>query len=217
MNEVENILIQQEDNLIEEMEIIEKTSKTNNKFEEEFQSALKDSIFEFHKTGLIIVNKDKEYEKYEQGKNSCPNCETKFLYHGTKIEYSSEILPNNFKVGRDCWYGLGIYFSDQIDYARYYWNGLQHVNKIPKIDESFSLIASEVYYDRTKRKQIYNFNYYIKLDHMPNNIEIFDKYKDKIIEKNSIHYVEVSGENTYVIPQDEKPDKIYWKRICYYL
>jgi len=166
---------------------------------------------------LIIVNKDKEYEKYEQGKNSCPNCETKFLYHGTKIEYSSEILPNNFKVGRDCWYGLGIYFSDQIDYARYYWNGLQHVNKIPKIDESFSLIASEVYYDRTKRKQIYNFNYYIKLDHMPNNIEIFDKYKDKIIEKNSIHYVEVSGENTYVIPQDEKPDKIYWKRICYYL
>ena len=34
MNEVENILIQQEDNLIEEMEIIEKTSKTNNKFEE---------------------------------------------------------------------------------------------------------------------------------------------------------------------------------------
>ena len=52
---------------------------------------------------------------------------------------------------------------------------------------------------------------------MPNNIEIFDKYKDKIIEKNSIHYVEVSGENTYVIPQDEKPDKIYWKRICYYL
>ncbi len=210
MNEVENILIQQEDNLIEEMEIIEKTSKTNNKFEEEYQSALKDSIFEFHKTGLIIVNKDKEYEKYEEGKKSCPNCETKFLYHGTKIEYSSEILPNNFKVGSDCWYGLGIYFSDQLDYARYYWNGWNtknsNINKIPKIDESFSLIASEVYYDRTKRKQIYNFDYHIKLDHMPNNIEIFDKYKDKIIQKNGIHYVEVSGENTYLIPQNEKPD-----------
>lgn len=36
---------------------------------------------------------------------------TKFVYHGTKIEYSSSILSDNFLVGKDCWYGLGIYFT----------------------------------------------------------------------------------------------------------
>ena len=44
MEEVENILINQENKLIEEMETIENLSKTNNKFEEEFNLALKDSI-----------------------------------------------------------------------------------------------------------------------------------------------------------------------------
>jgi len=210
MEEVENILINQENKLIEEMETIENLSKTNNKFAEEFNLALKDSIFEFHKTGLIIVNKDKDYDEYNKRKEECNNLKTKFLFHGTKIEYSSEILPNNFKVGKDCWYGLGIYFSDQLDYARYYWNGWDTenscINKIPKIDESFSLIVSEVYYDETKYEQIYDFKYHIKLDHMPDYNEIFNKYKEKIIQKNGIHYVEVDGKTTKVFPKNEKPN-----------
>ena len=42
---------------------------------------------------------------------------------------------------------------------------------------------------------------------MPNNIEIFNKYKNKIVQKNGIHYVEVSGKDTRVIPQNKKPNK----------
>lgn len=39
-----------------------KTSVLNKKFEEELENALKDSIFEFRRTGLCIINKD-EFSK----------------------------------------------------------------------------------------------------------------------------------------------------------
>lgn len=147
-NEMEIILQNNEESLLEEMETIERTSKVNDDFKKELESALKDSIFEFNTTGIIIVDKGRQFDEYQTSKSNCSNCQTKFLFHGTKIDSSSLILPSNFRVGKDCWYGLGIYFTDQIDYARYYWNGWDTINscinKIPKIDESFSLIASEV-------------------------------------------------------------------------
>ena len=202
LNDLEIILENNEKEIYEEMKIVQRTSKTNADFEKEFELALKNSIFEFRKTGLIIVNKDSQFKIFQSNKSACPNLRTKFLYHGTKIEYSSEILPSNFKVGRDCWYGLGIYFTDQIDYARYYWNGWTTenscINKIPKEDELFSLVVSEVYYDNSKFKEITDLSKYIKLDHFPDEDEIFKKYKDKIVQKNGIHYVEVDGESTNV-------------------
>ena len=166
--------------------------------------ALKNSIFEFYTTGIIIVNKDKQFDDYQLNKSKCSNCQTKVLFHGTKIEYSSKILPTNFKVGKDCWYGLGVYFTDQIDYARYYWNGWDSeescVNIIPNIGESFSIIASEIYYDKNNFLQIYDLNKKVKLNEMPDKNEIFEKYKDKIVQKNGIHYVEVNYGNCEVIP-----------------
>ena len=202
-NEMEIILQNNEESLLEEMETIERTSKVNDDFKKELESALKDSIFEFNTTGIIIVDKGRQFDEYQTSKSNCSNCQTKFLFHGTKIDSSSLILPSNFRVGKDCWYGLGIYFTDQIDYARYYWNGWDTINscinKIPKIDESFSLIASEVYYDKSKFKQIFDFSKNITLDHMPDENEIFVKYQNKIVQKNGIHYVEVNGENTRVI------------------
>ena len=203
-NEMEIILQNNEESLLEEMETIERTSKVNDEFKKELESSIKESIFEFSTTGIIIVDKGKQFDDYQENKSNCNNCQTKFLFHGTKIDSSSLILPSNFRVGKDCWYGLGIYFTDQIDYARYYWNGWDTlnscINKIPKIDESFSFIASEVYYDKSKFKQIFNFSKRVVLDHMPDQKEIFVDNKDKIVQKNGIHYVEVNGKNTKVIP-----------------
>ena len=155
-NEMEIILQNNEESLLEEMETIERTSKVNDDFKKELESALKDSIFEFNTTGIIIVDKGRQFDEYQTSKSNCSNCQTKFLFHGTKIDSSSLILPSNFRVGKDCWYGLGIYFTDQIDYARYYWNGWNCLYEIPNIGESFSLVVSEVYYDKSKFKQIYD-------------------------------------------------------------
>ena len=201
--ELEKILNEDEKNLKEEIEVWEKTSALNKKLLEELENAFRDSIFEFRKTGLCIINKEEFSKEYELNKKNCQNCETKFLYHGTTIKCSSSILSDNFRVGRDCWYGLGIYFSDQLEYARYYWDGWKCLNKIPKMNESFSLLASEVFYDKNKLKQIHDYKFAIKLKKFPNDEEIFGKYKNNIVDRNGIHYVEVEGEETYVITKDE--------------
>ena len=201
-SEIQKILNEDENNLKEEIEVWEKTSVLNKKFEEELENALKDSIFEFRRTGLCIINKDEFSKDYELNKKNCQNCQTKFLYHGTTIKCSSSILSDNFRVGRDCWYGLGIYFTDQLEYARYYWDGWKCLNLIPKMNESFSLIASEIFYDKSKFKQIYDYKNAITLKKSPKEEEIFGKYKDKIIDKNGIHYIEVEGKETFVITKD---------------
>ena len=46
---------------------------------------------------------------------------TKILFHVTEIKYSSKKLISDFYIGKDNWYGVGIYFTDQFDYAKYYY------------------------------------------------------------------------------------------------
>ena len=203
-NELEKILNDEEESLKEEIKVWEKTSELNEKFVKELEKNFRDSIFEFRRTGTVVINKEEFTKGYEFNKLKCNNCTTKFVYHGTKIDYSSSILTDNFLVGKDCWYGLGIYFTDQLEYARYYWNGWKCINKIPKMNESFSLIASEIFYDKTKFKQIYDYNYAIKLKDFPKDEQIFGEFKNMTVQKDGVHFVEVEGENTQVITQNKK-------------
>ena len=203
-NELEKILNDEEEILKEEIEVWEKTSELNEKFVKELEKDFRDSIFEFRRTGTVVINKEEFTKGYEFNKLNCKNCTTKFVYHGTIIDYSSSILTDNFRVGKDCWYGLGIYFTDQLEYARYYWNGWKYINEIPKMNESFSLIASEIFYDKTKFKQIYDYNYAIILKDFPKEEQIFGEYKNYTVEKNGVHFVEVEGKNTQVITQNKK-------------
>ena len=55
-------------------------------------------------------------------------------------------------------FGEGVYFTDMLDYAWYYAGEerRKNFNNIPKIDESFSVVVSEVYYDKTKLEKVYN-------------------------------------------------------------
>lgn len=182
--------------ILEEINIINKIYKSHKQFENELDLALKDSIFEFYKIGLVIVKNDYINDEFQNNKLNCQNCVTKYLFLGTTIDFSSQILQTNFKVGRDHWYGLGIYFTDQIDYARYYWNGWDTpnscINKISRVDEKFSILISEIFYDKNKLKHIHDYSLKIVLKDSPNEEDIFTKYKDKIVQIYGIHYVEVS-------------------------
>ena len=75
--EIEKILNEDKENLKEEIEVWEKTSALNKKLAKELENAFRDSIFEFRKTGLCIINKEEFSKEYELNKKNCQNCETK--------------------------------------------------------------------------------------------------------------------------------------------
>ena len=160
---------------------LSKYEDINKFFEKEFLSALKNSYFDYSLISISI--KDKEnLMNYIENKNKCLNCEKMFLYHGTQIDPISKIITSGFLYSRKPFYGLGIYFSDMIDYIEFYCGGetyedrRDNFGKTLSIGETFSFVASEVYYDRNKKKNIYDFNYYIdELDHFPNYEEIKKK------------------------------------------
>ena len=199
----ENEEIDLEKEINKEIENLENNKLFNNVLKMNLDKIFKDSVFEYKITGLVSINKDNQKNNYERAKQECPNCETKLLFHATQIQFSSKILTTQFKVGKDNWFGLGVYFSDQFDYVQFYYSGI--TGFIPKVNQSFSVVAAEVFYDKTKYKQIYNNrDYYVLLDHLPSEHEINVTYKDKTVEKNGIHYVEVDSVTTNPIAQNGK-------------
>ena len=122
-------------------------------FEIEFEKAKRNSIFEFSIVSLVIIERE-EYIKFEKGKNNCPNIVDKILFHGTNIDPISNILTGYFnkskKKGTSI-FGEGVYFTDLLDYCWYYGGprgNRENINKIPKINDTFTLIACSTYYDQ---------------------------------------------------------------------
>ena len=57
--------------------------------------------------------------------------------------------------------GEGVYFTDSLDFAWFYSsenddNHYDNINKIPKLGQSFTFVASEIYYDRNKFDIVYD-------------------------------------------------------------
>lgn len=129
--------------------------------------------------------------------------ETKILFHGTRINFSSKILTSNFLLSKDNYFGLGVYFTDQLDYAKYYYNFQETYSFITKLNESFSIVISEVYYDKTKFKHIKDYSKSIFFNELPNENTI-EQYKSKTIEKNGIHFAEVDTLSCSVISENNK-------------
>ena len=210
--EIKAIAINHEKELEIEMENIKKNENFNNQLKNILENNYKESIFEYRITGLVVMNNDSFKKRYEEEKSKCPNCETKILFHSTHINYSSKILTTNFIVGKDNWYGMGVYFADQFDYAKYYYRKNLYDNSeanenlftIPKLNDSFSIVVSEVYYDKSQRKQIYNHKLHKKIDYFPTEEQLNTKFKEYTVPKNSIHFIEVDATNCLVINENEE-------------
>ena len=138
--------------------ILAKLEKYDNIFEMEMEKALKNSIFEYKIINIIII--DKNDDEYQRAKNNCRNIETKILFHGTKIDAITGILSAQFYDAGIAIFGPGVYFTDMLDYAWYYAGEEYRGNFeiIPRIGNSFSFVASEIFYDRNKRVTVYNNN-----------------------------------------------------------
>ena len=176
---------------------LSKYQKYNEFFEEELSKNLKESFLDYSVKSLAILSKQNK-KKYEASKSQCPNVVKRILYHGTQIDVISKIMIDDFKYTKKAFYGMGIYFSDMLDYVGFYAGGTNFTNrranfgKILPINTNFSLIASEIYYDSKKFKKIENLDYKVQtLDDFPTYDEIKTKYKDKMVQKNGIHFVNV--------------------------
>ena len=200
---IKNLAENQELELNEEIQNIKSNESFNKSLLENLESSFKESVFEFSITGLVSNNKENQKLEYEQKKKNCPNCATKILFHATKIQFSSKILTTNFLLSKDNYFGLGVYFGDQLDYIKYYYNYPDTYTYITKLNESFSIVVSEVYYDETKFKQIYDYSKYVYFQTMPNE-ETIKQNKSKTVEKNGIHFAEVDSFSCSVINKDKK-------------
>ena len=174
-------------------------------FEEEFIKAQKESIFDYSAISLAILDNN-HFNNYNKAKSKCPNCVKKILYHGSQSENIGKITTTEFKYTRKAFYGMGIYFSDILDYISFYSGGdkfedrRKNFNKILPPNSIFSLIAAEIFYDQKLLKHIRDDSLKVpKLDHFPTYQEIKTLYPDKMVKKNGIHFITVETSHGHAI------------------
>ena len=113
-------------------------------FNKDFERAKKKSIFEFSIISMVIIERQ-DYEKFEKERKKCPNRVDKILFHGTSIEPISCILTNLFR--KYCWfYGGNV-------------SNRANKNKIPKVNEYFTLIACSTYYNKKWLRKVIDYKY----------------------------------------------------------
>ena len=188
-----------------------KFDEFNSFFENELENALKNSYFDYSVISMALYEKSRR-KKYLKERQKCPNCIKRVLFHGTQIDPISKIVTNEFKYTRKAFYGMGIYFSDMLDYIGFYAGGTDYDTrrdnwcKIIPIQKTFSCVAAEIYYDEKKLKNIYDFSLRVpNLDHFPTYEEIESKYKKKMVVKNGIHLAKVEPSRGQVVEEINIP------------
>jgi len=131
-------------------------------FEKDFEEKKRNSIFEFSIISMAIMERE-DFQTFEKERNNCPNRVDRILYHGTGIEPISCILTGYFKKSIDKCYqhGKGVYFTDMLDYCWFYGgaDNRSNGNKVPKIDDTFTLIANSIYYNKNGYRKVKDWKY----------------------------------------------------------
>ena len=176
LEKITNSVIVQEIN--QKKHILNNLEKFNNEIELVLGKKKLESIFEFSVTGLSLIDRDKT--EYENSKEECNNMITQFLFHGTSTDSSSKIVTTNFRSANTAFFGPGIYMTDMLDYAGFYAfesnQESKFINhgKIRNVDETFNIVASQVFYDKSKLEKCY-------------------KKTNEIIQENGIRFVNVDA------------------------
>ena len=176
----------------------------NQLFERDFRKAIENSYFDYSLIGVSLYQQENR-KKFIQDLNECENHEVKYLFHGTQIDPISKIITGGFLYTRKAFYGMGIYFSDMLDYISFYCGGetyedrRKNFGKTIEVGKNFSCVATEVFYDTEKRKEVYDFSLHVKeLDHFPSYEELEKNYPDKMVQKNGIHFARVEPQHGQV-------------------
>ena len=137
---------------------LSKYEEFNQLFEKEFTKAIEKSYFDYSLIGVSIYQQEKR-QKYLKEFEECENRVVKYLFHGSQIDPISKIITNGFLYSRKPFYGMGIYFSDMLDYVSFYSGGHDYKSrrdnfgKTLPVGETFSCVGAEVYYDDDLKKK----------------------------------------------------------------
>ena len=153
---ISNEAEQQENNNIQRL--IERLDEFNAIFDKEIEKAFENSIFEYKIIHIVMIERDTFFYKNER--NNCPNTIIKVLFHGTSIYNTFGILSKQFNDANINILGNGVYFTDMLDYVWYYSGETYRKNFhiIPKLGDTFTFVASEIFYDKNKLKVVYGSN-----------------------------------------------------------
>ena len=137
---------EQKNEILNYWKYLSKYEEWNKDFGNKFFEDLKNCHFEYSIINMDILERNNP-EEYENKKKECKNMKKMVLYLLSEI--NPDKLNMELKYSNKSTYGKGFYFSDSIDYiARY-----QNEENIPKIDEYFSLLAFEIFYDEEKLEE----------------------------------------------------------------
>ena len=169
----------------------------NKLFEVELFKAIEKSYFDYSLIGLSLYEQNNK-RRFIESMNKCPNLVVKYLFHGTQIDPISKIITNGFLYTRKAFYGMGIYFSDMLDYVSFYAGGKDYKSRrenfgsVLPVNSIFSCVSAEIYYSQSKKRDVYDFSLWVDtLDHFPTYEEIKRDYSDKMVEKDGIHFAKV--------------------------
>ena len=181
----------------------------NKLFQKDFLEAIEKSYFDYSLVGVSIYQQEKR-RQYINDLKECENTVVKYLFHGTQIDPISKIITEGFLYTRKAFYGMGIYFSDMLDYISFYCGGetyeerRKNFGKVLPVGQTFSCVGTEIFYDKDKKEDVFDWKYKVKeLDHFPTYDELKSKYPDKMVEKNGIHFARVEPQHGQVIETEE--------------
>ena len=181
----------------------------NKKFEKDLFKAIEQSYFDYSLIALSLYEQTNRAQ-YLMQMDKCPDVEVKYLFHGTQIDPISKIITSGFLYTRKAFYGMGIYFSDMLDYVSFYSGGKNYdsrrdnFNTILPVNEIFTCVSAEVYYSKGQKLDIYDFSLHVpELDHFPTYAEIKAKYADKMVQKNGIHFARVEPDGGQVRTREQ--------------
>ena len=143
-----------------QLKIINQLDQFNQVFDIEIEKSFLRSIFEY-KIIYIFLSCNDNLDNYNEQKKQCQNKQTSILFHGTTPENVTSIISSQFFESSNRTFGKGVYFSNILDYIWYYYSDeekgiFSKMTKIPEINEAFTFVASEIYYDKNKREIVFD-------------------------------------------------------------
>ena len=170
-------------------------------FEEDLPKALEKSYLEYFVSGIQLLSFNAN-KKYFEESNNCQNKVFKYLFH--EIQSNTNIEGNNNNIlpySKKPFFGMGIYFTDKLDYIAYKTSEKKYTISI---NSSFSCNVSQIYYDNQLKKNISDFSYYTeRLEHELTYEEINKKFPDKKVVKNGLHFVRMKLDSGQILNEND--------------
>ena len=150
------------------MESIIFVIKINQLFEKEIINSIERSYFDYSLISLSI-HEQSNRRRFVESMEKCPNLVVKYLFHGSQIDPISKIMTKGFLYMRKAFFGMGIYFSDILDYVslyswvKDYYSRRNNFSTTLPVNETFSCVSPHVFIIRIKRKIYFLIHYFLHL------------------------------------------------------